>query len=232
MIRRILAALAVAALLVPVAGCDRLVSIRPAEVDWSDYPASGYDDVDALLAAPDEGEVEPVVRALMRDLRAALEREHDLRPVPVDDEERWFGPENWHPTTGNGYGGEAMTTTINCCTLVADAVPDRRDWPLVVASLDRALAEHGFERFVAEREEPWQWAGTAHTDGQWVWLSIEDAGLDPTGDALREARDSGRSQAQLALSYGATVIADGRRGEFERALEPFRGLERPVPRSD
>ena len=76
-------------------------------------------------------------------------------------------------------------------------------------------------------ERCWRWIATARDGVQWVSFSIQDAALDPTGDAQREAEQFGWPPASIGLGYGATVVRTGSTDEFADAIGPFIGLKQP-----
>lgn len=220
-------------------------------VDWADYPAHAGNDGEALLGRADQSELEPGVRELMARLRAEIERASGLELEPLEPESSWFDDENWFPQTGNGYGGESMLITINCCELSADRVPDTARWraildaasrvtedaglgPLVLDIESEAMAaEPSWERDYRERYcnaaggECWLWSASAFDGVQWVYLTIRDGALDRTGDAAREAEEYDRLLAGIDVAYGATVVRAGMADEFARAIAPFVGLDLP-----
>jgi len=109
-------------------------------------------------------------------------------------------------------------------------------WDVIFDAANRVAQDAGFGPFVHD-ESPEHCgkgegrcrllSGTA-TDGvQWVYLSIQDRALDPTGDAVDEAEDFGWPHASIGLGYGQTVVRAESSGEFRRAMQAFVGLARP-----
>lgn len=220
-------------------------------MDWKDFPASEGSDAEALVDAPDQAELEGPARRLMDDLRAAVEAAAGTPLTAEQAEGTWFGEENWYPETGNGYGGEPMLTTVNCCRLASETAPDPERWRAVVDAASRVAEEAGLGPFVLEHESAamaadpvwraehrehycnvvgggcWWWSATAYDGYQWVDLRIDDASLDPTGDGVDEAEELDLPVASITLEYGATVVRTGMKPAYEEALAPFRGLEQP-----
>ena len=76
-------------------------------------------------------------------------------------------------------------------------------------------------------EDCWLWSATAPDGVQWVYLTIQDATRDPSGDASRDAKEFGWPLSSITIGYGATVIASGRRDDYVEAMQPFVGQKRP-----
>ncbi|MGZ0712393.1 hypothetical protein ACWPKO_29055 (plasmid) [Coraliomargarita sp. W4R53] len=222
-------------------------------VNWVDYPAEAGVDAAEIVKAPDRDEIEPLVRELMADLRAAIDEAAEVSLASVAPEQEWFADANWHTSSGNGYGGESMLVTLNCCDLQTDTAPPAQRWDAVLAAASNVTEQHGLGPIVldhdsaamraepawlAEHEEQycngtsddcWAWFGSAIGNGQWIWLSVMDGTRDATGQAAQDADSFDDPIASVGVSYGATVIDSDRRAEFERALKPFVGLELPEP---
>ncbi len=205
-------------------------------VDWADYPAASWIDGELLLEAPDEKELEPTARGLVAAVNDAIAEATGIRLEPLRSESTWFDEDNSYPQQGNGYGGESMLTTINCCELQADRVPPQGEWQAVVDAASRAAAEFGlgplrFDEIDGDcngREGCWLWSATA-TDGvQWLALSISDAERDPSGQAQKDVEQFGWPPRTVSISYGATVVRAGAKVGFAEAMQPFLGLERPA----
>lgn len=214
---------------------------EPVVVDWVDYPAEAGNDGDLLLAAPGQDRIEAPTRALMGRLRDAIERASGLTMTPLSDESSWFADENWFTHSGNGYGGESMLVTVNCCALSTDDAPDPRQWAAVSAAVSAVTRAAGLGALTPTPLEDtycnlpdgscWLWAADVFDGYQWITLSIQDARLDPTGDALREAEAAGRPAASIGVDYGATTVRSGMAAEYAAAIAPFAGLTRPAPTS-
>lgn len=213
-------------------------------VSWADYPGSADNDTEAVLAAPHQDEVEPLVDALFVEIQDVLDSGFELAWSTTGDE-------GWYPTIGNGYGGESMLTTYNSQSLETDSVPgSAADWQVIVDRISEVTERHGLgpitldhdavspsedpevwrsdftDRFgTDDPDEFWMWNGSALGDSQWLWVTIIDVDRDPTGKAAEEYDgDTGR---MIGLFYGATTIQDGQRDAFMRSLQPFDGLEKP-----
>lgn len=222
-------------------------------VDWADYPGEAGVDADAVRAAPDQDELEPVARELIERVRAAIEAEGSVVMAPVEREGTWFDDDNWFAADGNGYGGESMYVTLNCCDLESESVPAPDAWRGVLDAASAVTEEFGLGPLVLDNESDamtadadwaadyaeqycnlpgggcWAWYATAYGDSQWISLAIRDSSRDPSGDALAEAEQFDWPVASVSLSYGATVIRAGMREAFDAALAPFEGLEQPAP---
>jgi hypothetical protein len=147
----------------------------------------GYDG-ENLLRYPDQAELEPGARALVEQLQTVIADTSEFALASSEPEGDWFADDNWHPQGGNGYGGDSMLITVNCCDFSSDGV-------------------------------------------HWIFITIEDGALDPTGDAVNEAKKFGWPVASNSFGYGATVVPTGQVDEYTRALDPFLGLEQPTSTS-
>lgn len=211
--------------------------------DWMDYPAHAGTDGDVLLDAPDQTQLEQPARELIEQIRTAVEKESGIALSPSEPEQSWFDADDWHPHTGNGYGGDSMLITVNCCELQSDDVPPRARWGDLIVAANRAAVDAGLGSFVLDRDamgseyrdkycnrpggECWSVSATVYDGYQWVYLTIQDASLDPSGNAAKEAEDVGWPTASIAIGYGATVVRAGESAAYAQAMEPFLGLERP-----
>jgi hypothetical protein len=227
-------------------------------LNWRDYPSEAWVDVDEVLAAPDRDSLEPAARALVEELREAIESAADVDLVSAADtrESLWFDDENWFAASDNGYGGESMLVTVNCCSLASDSVPPPEHWRDVVEAASAVTRRHGLGPLVLDHESAsmatdpawakeyaenycdgalddcWLWSATAYGNSQWVSFGITDGTRDATGQAAKDAEQFDHPLTTIAVDYGATVIDTGRRAEFERALEPFLGQPKPPATSD
>ncbi|MBW9119330.1 hypothetical protein JNB63_04425 [Microbacterium trichothecenolyticum] len=203
--------------------------------DWSDFPAHAGVDGEPLLEYPDQAELPDRAREIIAGISRAIESESGLTLTPLQPEAEWFDDTRWHAQSGNGYGGQSMLTTVNCCELQSESAPDPRTWHAVLGAASDAAIEVGLDGFVLDEhtsdcngdEDCWLWSATA-TDGvQWVYLTIQDGSRDPGGEAARDAKEFGWPLASIAIGYGATVIESGRREEYVEAMQPFIGQNRP-----
>ncbi|WP_341953176.1 hypothetical protein [Salinibacterium sp. TMP30] len=209
-------------------------------VDWVNYPAyEGYDG-ENLLGYPDQAELEPGARELVEQLQTVIADTSGFALTSGEPERDWFADNNWHPQDDNGYGGDSILTTVNCCDFSSDGAPMSSEWQRVLDAASQVTQDAGLGKFVLDDEREWcgdtgeqcwRWAGTA-TDGvQWIFITIQDGALDPTGDAVNEAKRFGWPVASISFGYGATVVPTGQVDEYTRALDPFLGLEQPASTS-
>lgn len=205
-------------------------------VDWESYPAHAGQDGEALIEYPDQSILEPAARQLMDELRTTIADTSGFELKPAQPESEWFSDGSWHPQVGNGYGGDSLLTTVNCCELTSDGLPDPDQWQMVldaaseitrVAGLGSFVRDESLEECADTDEQCWVWSATA-TDGvQWVCLSIQDRSLDPTGEASQEADKFDWPLTSIGISYGATVVQAGSLSDYRAAMRPFVGLDRP-----
>ena len=210
-------------------------------ISWEDYPAHAGVDGERLLGALDAAELEAPARELMDAVRAAVHDESGLPLHPLTPPTEWFDAENWYPQAGNGYGGESMLTTVNCCDLQSDSVPPQDQWDAVFEAASDITVDAGLGELVEDAVDDeyreryctgpggscWLRSMTAYDGYQWIFVTIQDTTLDPTGAAAREAEEMGWPLASIAIGYGATVVDAGRSDDFAAAMAPFVGLERP-----
>ena len=220
-------------------------------VDWVDYPAyAGYDG-EALLGSVDQTDIEPAARELIRDVQAAITGASGRQMTSVQSEGDWFSDENWFVHDDNGYGGESLLVTVNCCELSTASVPDPEQWQSVLDAASDVTVAAGLGPLALHQygQEPgsdaadskeyrdrfctladggcWFWSAKAFDGVQWVDVFIEDATLDPTGEAATWAEYDDGQHARIWVSYGATVVRSGQADEYARAIQPFLGLETP-----
>ncbi|WP_438253259.1 hypothetical protein [Microbacterium sp. A82] len=205
-------------------------------VEWADYPAHAGQDGDALISYPDQAELPPLATDLINEVADAVSDASGIDLVPTTPETTWFSDSNWHEQVGNGYGGESLLITVNCCEFTSDTAPDRTKWSAILAEASRAAEASGFGTFIIDdqmercgenADDCWILSATATDGPQWVSLSIQDAALDPTGDAEQDAEKFGWPTATISLGYGASVVQAGKQEEFELAMHDFIGLDRP-----
>ncbi|MDO5752540.1 hypothetical protein [Arthrobacter sp.] len=122
-IRTAVAALSVAGVLASSSGCAAGPTStytnavgQEVTVNWRDYPLHAYTMPDEVLAAPVQEDAEEISAAILSELKTALGREYDL-------EWNARGEQGWYPSSGNGYGGDAMTTTWNSVGWNSNTVP-------------------------------------------------------------------------------------------------------------
>ncbi|WP_156305204.1 hypothetical protein [Microbacterium aurantiacum] len=203
--------------------------------DWSDFPAHAGVAGEPLLEYPDQSELPDRAREIMAGISEAIERESGLTLTPLEPEAEWFDDSNWHPQESNGYGGQSMLTTVNCCELQSVSTPDPRKWRAVLDAASDAAIAVGLDGFVLDEhtidcngeDDCWLWTATA-TDGvQWVNFAVQDGSRDPSGEASRDAAEFGWPLASIAIGYGATVVESGRHDDYVEAMRPFVGQNRP-----
>lgn len=217
-------------------------------ISWADYPGHAGTDAEDVLAAPTPEQTEHRGQAIIGEIEALLSRDHGFQWSTDGD------AADWYPQTGNGYGGESLLVTYNSEPRSSDGVPDGPDaWREVLADIDDVLAGHGLDPVILEHEsspylddaqwqeelqqrfgstdpdEYWQWNATSYSDSQWLNVTLTDTSKDVTGRAADEARQHGWPLRAVGLSFGATTVSAEQRDEFRRALEPFRGLDKPEP---
>lgn len=221
-------------------------------VDWVDYPADAGVDGEVLLGRADQTGLEPEARELVGDLRAAITDASGLAMASTEAEREWFKSENWFPSGGNGYGGESLLITLNCCDLTTNAAPGRAQWQSVLDAASEVTVAAGLGPLVLEQDSPamradpewsqsyldqycnleggecWVWRASVYDGVQWVSFTIENVALDPTGVAATEAEKFDRPLDSIMFSYGATVVRSGKSDEYARAIQPFLGLVQPA----
>ncbi|TFD28360.1 hypothetical protein [Cryobacterium cryoconiti] len=221
-------------------------------VDWADYPAHAGQNGEALLGRPDQTALEPEARALIGNLQAAIADASGLEMTSTEPEDEWFSDERWFPQLGNGYGGESMLISVNCCESATDGVPRPAKWQAVLDAASEVTRAAGLGLLVLEQDskamnadpnwqkeyrdrycnreggECWLWNARVYDGVQWVDVSIQDAALDPTGAAATWAENADGRLDNIRVSYGATVVRSGESEEYARAIEPFLGLALPV----
>jgi len=211
-------------------------------VSWEDYPANSGYPADEILAAPAQGEV--VARW------DAMKLEIEERLVPWDLDFAAALDDGWYPQSGNGYGGASSLVTYNSEEQLTTGVPPREDWPALVAIVDAVLADYGIAPIELDGDDPaelgpdhwlleqygsvdpdeWStWNGTAYSNGEWLSLTIRNDDLFPGEDGPET--DEERGKRWVSFSYGATTVLDTEREDFERRIEPFRGLDLPASTS-
>lgn len=220
-------------------------------VDWAEYPGNAYWDGALLLGQPDHVEAEPEVRAFLGELAVAIEAVSGDPLRAEGPAAEWYSGETWFPQEGNGYGGESLLVNGVCCPMVADAAPGPEHWAAVIDAASQVTAAAGFGPLVLRqdsaemRADPlwweeyralyctleddgcWLWYAQATNGAQWVSVEIQDATLDPTGEAATTARSVDGPPDYIRISYGGVLVRAGLTAEYERAMQPFLGLERP-----
>lgn len=85
-------------------------------MNWKDYPAQAGIEAAGILGAPVKEEAEVVSADILEEIRETLDAEFGLQ---------WTanGEAGWYPAGGNGYGGDAMTTTFNSVSWNSNTAP-------------------------------------------------------------------------------------------------------------
>ncbi|MDJ0311882.1 hypothetical protein [Arthrobacter sp. H35-D1] len=253
-IRTALAGFAVAAALASVSACAAAptstytnASGQEVTVNWRDYPLHAYRTPDEVLTAPVKEDSEEISAAILSEIKTALGREFNL-------EWNARGEQGWYPSSGNGYGGEAMTTTWNSVGWNSNTVPaGTAEWERIMAIISRITRAHGLgavqvthhgdtfkndpewqkdlleEYGTADPQKLWWWDGTAHSGMQWLSVYIVDVARDPTGAAAKDYEESKLPPRSISISYGVTTVPRADRAALAKALEPFAGLTPPTP---
>lgn len=201
-------------------------------VNWRDYPATSWIGAEAVLAAPSAEETPERSERLLADLRKALDAE-----FPISE---WSaccfgeGPAEWFPMDSNEYGGDSMLRTYNSLNWSGEAEIPRGQWDRVVTVAAEVAAEYGLDVRRHDDDlspglELWlhEEGLSSGNDTEWLSVAVQDARLDPSGQALKDAEEYDQLVAGITLFYGITTISDEDRAEFERRAAPFAGLQRP-----
>lgn len=216
-------------------------------VKWRDYPLHAYMMPDEVLAAPVKEDAEEISAVILSEIKTALGRDYDL-------EWNARGEQGWYPSSGNGYGGEAMTTTWNSVGWNSNTVPtSTAEWEKIIAITSRITSAHGLgavqltyhgdtlkndperqheltEKYgTADPQKLWWWDGTASSSVQWLSINIVDVDRDSTGAAAKDYDESKLPPRSISIGYGITTVSLADRAALERALAPFAGLTPPTP---
>lgn len=216
-------------------------------VNWKDYPGPSGVEPGDILASPTVEDADAAGSKIMTDLKTTLTDEFGVS---------WSseGESGWYPSSGNGYGGHAMTSTLNSDIWHSNTVSSSTaDWLRIIdiantitqaQGLGTVTLEHERDYYLqgVEREkelldlfgstdpaESYVWFGTAYGASQWLSVNIHHAGRDPRGKAAQEFRELGLPEATVSISYGATTVPADDLPAFKDALKPFAGLEHPEP---
>ncbi|MGA7149705.1 MAG: LppA family lipoprotein [Microbacterium sp.] len=200
-------------------------------VDWSDYPADPYTDIDDVLALPTAEEVDQRWAAVRAAVIAAIESE--LAGEFGDLEWRSRGDDGWHPYGGNGYGGQTMLEVYNSAGWEAEVSLPEEAWPRVIDAAERELASWGIDGAgdLAGPGDPdtseWLLVGDFFQHGEFMSVSVQDAREDE--QALKDAEQYDHLISGITLFYGIQTISREDEDAFIRAAAPFEGLTRPEP---
>lgn len=216
-------------------------------VNWKDYPLHAYSLPGDLLQAPVKEEAEIVSARLLGEIRAALTKEFGMAWEST-------GEDRWNPELGNGYGGQAMTTTYNSAEWRTATIPaSTAQWKKIVRVISRITTAHGLgpvqltqdgdsfkndpewqkelvEKYgTADPQKLYWWDGTAYTGSQWLLVNLVNVDRDISGRAAKEYQESNFPARSISISYGLTTVPSADLAAFEKALEPFVGLTPPEP---
>lgn len=208
---------------------------------WADYPGHAYIDADDILATPGIDEIEEHGLALMKAIQSEVAAETGIQLMMLS------GEGEFHDFDSNGYGEPTLLTSFACCSLVAEAVPaEFADWMRVYDIVARLSAEFGAGRMIREQDQDWvrdnpaqlaefeeTWATGVEGEhsllsawttgsGQSVMLMMEDPGR-----RLAASDAEKQNGPRFSVDYSATVIARGKRAEFEERLASFVGADKP-----
>ena len=218
--------------------------------EWEDYPATAWNDADAVL--DDAGEEAVIARSddLMDDIRAAVSAEFDIE---------WATDgANAPSTVDNGYGGQSMLRTWRGERWLG--VIEARDAGArqrIQEILQRVGAEHGADEFVLSNDRDAtgtqlaQEFGASDRADQAYWQSTLSGGPHRTHAVFAEVYDGSYPTADGYLGWtprdsdgGAAdpstptiwvsivpsaydLLPQGDRDEYEERLADYAGLEQP-----
>lgn len=220
------------------------------EVFWRDYPGIPELAPEDVLTGPTLEEGEQGGSALMREIETALTAEFgvDWAEPPTGN-----GGQVAFPAQ-NQYGGPSMLSALNVPGRQSTAVPTTwSEKQRVLEIVAEVAARHGYSDLALDHEaghlsaqeltdsygsaDPAEMVILAGTlqgpTGQWLMFTLQDLSLDRDGRFTEQAEASeeyGSLPNSMSLLYGANgLLPAADRGEFERRLEPYAGLERPEP---
>ncbi|NLA66263.1 MAG: hypothetical protein GX862_10195 [Leucobacter sp.] len=203
-------------------------------VDWRDYPAAAWLSAEQVLAGPRAGEAPDRFAQMLGEMSLALELAFGAeRGKALGDPADYA---KWYPTAENGYGGRSMLYTYNSQTWVVDADISDEDRELAVDIVAEIAAKFGLDQRRLDDPSEWdsperaRWLRSEslfNDNSEWLWVSVQDARLDESGEEARFAEQQGWSGVGVSLAYGITTVLDDDRAEFERRAEPFAGLVLP-----
>lgn len=243
--RSAVAAVALASL-VALAGCSPITTVRAADgstrtLTWAEYPGSAGIDADDVLSASDIDDIEAHAAALLDDMRDAIEEESGIRLEATSDRGEL------RDLPSNGYGGSTLLDSYNAPSLTAAEVPEDYDtWVRIYERISRLAEDAGAGPLTLEqdqefiRDDPGQraqfesdWA--TGVDGEYALLSaftrqstqfLHLTISDPTR-RLAASDEEKAGGPMMSIDYGATIVPEEDRAEFERRLAPFVGAPKP-----
>lgn len=201
-------------------------------VEWRDYPASAWLGAGEVLAGPLAGEVPERWEALLEEVQHELAAEYGLDAWRAHGDPADY--DHWFPMRENEYGGSSMLVTYNSQEWSVEGVIPFADWERVVDTVAVVAERHGlaWRRHDDDHLDPGyaRWLRSeslTRSDTEWLAVTVQDARLDPKGEAVADAEEHGWLVSGVSLSYGITTVPDEDRAEFERRAAPFAGLALP-----
>lgn len=220
-------------------------------VYWREYPGVAGLDADDLLDGPSVEEGYATGTAMVAEIRAALTTEFGLEWAPDPSEGNDDGP--FFERVENGFGGESLLTTINAPGSQSTSVP--RSWAdkkRIIEIIGEVTAAYGFSDPVLDHDRDTTsteedrvrdlGGATPETQvivsgvvegptGQWLFFDLRDLSNDLDGrfaEQLGSTIEYGWEPNTVSFAYGANaLLPDEHRDEFERRVQPFRGLTPP-----
>lgn len=220
-------------------------------VYWREYPGVAGLDAEEVLDGPSVDEGYAAGTAMVAAIRSALTAEFGLEWAPDPTEDDGNGP--FFERVANSFGGESLLTTINAPSSQSTSVPF--SWAAkkrVIEIISEVTATYGFsapvldhERDTSSSEENRIRDGAGSTPethafvsgvvegptGQWLFFHLQDLskGVDGRLTENQETATTNRWEPNtVSFAYGANaLLPDEHRDEFERRLQPFRGLTPP-----
>ncbi|WP_133162841.1 hypothetical protein [Arthrobacter glacialis] len=216
-------------------------------VNWKDYPVHAYSLPAELLDAPVKEDTEAVAAELFEEIKTALTAEYRM-------EWEARGEAGWFPTTGNGYGGQAMTYTYNSVEWRSTTLPpSTAEWKKIMSVINGFTTASGLgpvkltpdsdslandperqkelveEYGTADLDKLYWWAGTAYSGSQWLSVNLVNVARDTSGKAAKEYQESELPARSISITYGTTTVSRADLPTFKKALEQFEGLTPPEP---
>ena len=217
---------------------------------WEDYPATAWNDADAVLDDPGEEATIAASHELTDDILAAVSAEFDIE---------WTASGSNPPSTvDNGYGGPSMLSTWRGDRWVGEIhARDAGARERIQAILQRVGAEHGADDFTLSNDRDAsgtqlaQEFGASDLDDQAYWQSTLSGGPHRTHTVFAEVYDSSYPTGPDYLGWtphdsdgGAAdpstptiwvaiaasaydLLPEGDRDEYEERLADYAGLEKP-----
>ncbi|MHA7304458.1 hypothetical protein ACX80E_04305 [Arthrobacter sp. TMN-49] len=214
-------------------------------VNWRDYPLSAGSLPDDLALTPVSEDAEAISAGLLGEIKTALTAEYGMAWESA-------GEAGWFPTTGNGYGGETMTTSYNSHEWRSTTLPAATtEWKKIMGTISGLTAARGLgpvkltqdsgffnndpawqkklvEKYgTADPQQLYWWNGTAYSGSQWLAVTMVNVDRDTTGRAATEYQELKLPARSISISYGVATVARDDLPALKQALEPFMGLTPP-----